>query len=106
MNNDSSLNKEQILQLTALAMDLAREGKITELTEFLDHGFPIDIQDPDGNTLLMLAAYKGEVDTVTMLLNRGANVDIRNNRDQSPSPEPFSRVKRLFACSLWRPVPI
>lgn len=84
MNNDSSLNKEQILQLTALAMDLAREGRSTELAEFLDHGFPIDIQDPDGNTLLMLAAYKGEVDTVTMLLNRGANVDIRNNRDQSP----------------------
>ncbi len=84
MSNDSSLNKEQILQLTALAMDLAREGRNAELAEFLDHGLPIDIQDPDGNTLLMLAAYKGEADTVTMLLNRGANVDIRNNRDQSP----------------------
>lgn len=84
MSNDSSLNEEQTAQLIVVAMDLAREGKSAELAEFLDHGFAIDAQDTDGNTLLMLAAYKGEVDTVDMLLGRGANVDIRNNRDQSP----------------------
>lgn len=84
MTNTSPLNDDQAAKVLALAMDLAREGKTTELAEFLDHGLPVDVQDPDGNTLLMLATYKGQGATVTMLLGRGANADIRNGRDQSP----------------------
>lgn len=84
MTNESSLNEEQTAQAIALAMDLARDGNTTELTEFLDHGLAVDVQDQDGNTLLMLAAYKGRAGTVSMLLARGANTDIRNGRDQTP----------------------
>lgn len=84
MTNTSPLNDDQAAKVLALAMDLAREGKTTELAEFLDHGLPLDAQDPEGNTLLMLATYKGQGATVTMLLGRGANADIRNGRDQSP----------------------
>ncbi|MET4003298.1 MULTISPECIES: ankyrin repeat domain-containing protein [Arthrobacter] len=84
MTNNPSFNEEQTAQLISIAMDLAREGKNAELAEFLDHGLSIDVQDPDGNTLLMLAAYKGASETVSLLIGRGANVDIRNNRDQSP----------------------
>lgn len=65
-------------------MDLAREGKTGELAEFLDHGLPVDALDPDRNTLLMLASYHGQEETLDMLLARGANPDIRNVRDQSP----------------------
>ncbi|MDJ0316946.1 MULTISPECIES: ankyrin repeat domain-containing protein [Arthrobacter] len=84
MTNNPSLNEDQTARIIALAMDLARDGKTTELAEFLDHGLAIDVQDPEGNTLLMLAAYKGASETVAALLKRGANVDIRNSRDQSP----------------------
>ena len=84
MTDNAPLNEEQTAKVVALAMDLAREGKTTELAEFLDHGLGIDVQDPDGNTLLMLAAYKGQAETVAVLLERGANADIRNGRDQSP----------------------
>ena len=84
MTTNAPLNEDQSAAVVALAMDLARAGKTAELAEFLDHGLPIDAQDAEGNTLLMLAAYKGEVDTVAMLTGRGANVDIRNGRDQSP----------------------
>lgn len=84
MTNNPSLNEDQTARIIALAMDLARDGKTTELAEFLDHGLAIDVQDPEGNTLLMLAAYKGASETVAALLKRGANVDIRNGRDQSP----------------------
>lgn len=84
MTNTSPLNDDQSAQVIALAMDMAREGKTTELAEFLDHGLPVDAQDTDGNTLLLLAAYKGQAGTVALLLERGANVDIRNGRDQSP----------------------
>ena len=71
-------------QIVAVAMDLARDGRTADLALFLDHGFPVDLQDPAGNTLLMLAAYHGHLDTVSTLVARGADVDRRNERDQSP----------------------
>ncbi|MEO6530732.1 MAG: ankyrin repeat domain-containing protein [Specibacter sp.] len=83
-STDASLNDEQAQRLVALAMDLARAGEMAQLTEFLDHDFPIDQSDAQGNTLLMLAAYSGQGETVAMLLAKGANPDLRNARDQSP----------------------
>jgi len=44
----------------------------------------VKVTDAAGNTLLMLAAYHGHEETVAMLLERGADPDIRNARDQSP----------------------
>jgi ankyrin repeat protein len=79
-----TLDPEQAQRVIALAMDLAREGRTDELVEFLDHGLPVDVQDRDGNTLVMLAAYHGHADTVRALVDRGADVDLRNGRDQSP----------------------
>lgn len=78
------LTPEQRDRVVALAMDLARAGRSTELMEFLDHGLPVDQRDPEGNTLLMLAAYHGRSETVRSLIERGADVDLRNDRDQSP----------------------
>ncbi|MDQ2622621.1 MAG: ankyrin repeat domain-containing protein [Actinomycetota bacterium] len=78
------LSDEQVKQVIAIAMDLAREGSTEELLEFFDHGLPIDTQDGDGNTALMLAAYHGRAGTVRALIERGADVDLRNSRDQSP----------------------
>ncbi|MCK9249972.1 MAG: ankyrin repeat domain-containing protein [Solirubrobacteraceae bacterium] len=78
------LSEEQTKRVVAIAMDLAREGRTDELLEFVDHGLPVDVQDPDGNTALMLAAYHGRPDTVRALVGRGADVDLRNARGQSP----------------------
>lgn len=80
----SELTPEQTARVVALAMDLARAGETEELGEFLDHGLPVDCQDEDGNTLLMLAAYHGHAATVRALAERGADVDLRNDRDQAP----------------------
>lgn len=79
-----ALDPEQSARVVELAMDLAREGKTDELKEFLEHGLPVDAQDPQGNSLLMLAAYHGQVETLRMLVTAGADVDLRNDRDQSP----------------------
>ncbi|MET9594272.1 ankyrin repeat domain-containing protein [Streptomyces sp. NPDC006516] len=78
------LSEEQTGQLVAIVMDLARQGRSEELLEFFDHGLPLDAQDPEGNTALMLAAYHGRTETVRALVARGADVDLRNGRDQSP----------------------
>lgn len=78
------LSDEQVDRVVAIAMDFARQGSTDELMEFFDHGLPLDVQDPDGNTALMLAAYRGHVGTVRALIERGADVDRRNSRDQNP----------------------
>ena len=70
--------------MVELAMHFAREGMTDELAGFVDHGLPVDVQDDDGNTPLMLAAYHGHAPTVRMLVRHGADVDLRNHRDQSP----------------------
>lgn len=79
-----SLTPEETTRVVALAMDLARDGQREELAGFVDHGLPVDVQDDDGNTLLMLAAYHGHAETVRMLIERGADVDLPNARQQSP----------------------
>jgi uncharacterized protein len=78
------LSAEQTNKLIAMAMDLARQGSTAELLEFFDHGLPVNTQDESGNTALMLAAYHGHPETVQALIERGADVDLRNGRDQSP----------------------
>ncbi|EIE98948.1 ankyrin repeat domain-containing protein [Saccharomonospora glauca] len=82
--SEGGLTPEQVERVVAIAMDLAREGDTGQLLEFLDHGLPVNVTDPQGNTLLMLAAYHGHAATVRALLDRGADPDLRNARDQSP----------------------
>lgn len=79
-----SLSEDQTARIIALAMDLARQGDTAGLLAFLDHGLPVDAQDGEGNTALMLAAYHGHAETVQALVDRGADVDLRNSRDQAP----------------------
>ncbi|WP_258342721.1 ankyrin repeat domain-containing protein [Saccharopolyspora gregorii] len=82
--SDGGLTPEQTERVVAIAMDLAREGDTAQLLEFVEHGLPVDVADADANTLLMLAAYHGHAATVRALLDRGADPDRRNARDQSP----------------------
>ncbi len=81
---DPPLSDEHVARVVALAHDLAREGRAAELLEFVEHGLPVDVRDPDGNTALMLAAYRGHAATVRALLERGADPDALNSRGQSP----------------------
>lgn len=80
----SGLTPEQTQRVVEIAMDLARAGETNDLTEFVEHGLPVDQVDGAGNSLLMLAAYHGHADTVSALIGRGADVDLRNGNDQAP----------------------
>nr|WP_238695524.1 ankyrin repeat domain-containing protein [Ornithinimicrobium flavum] len=64
--------------------DLARAGDTDRLAAYVDAGAPVDLTDPQGNTLLMLGAYHGHASTVRALAERGADVDRLNDRGQSP----------------------
>ena len=83
-SDQRSLSDEQIAQVIELAMEAARTGATDEVLGFVGHGLPIDVQDPQGNTLLMLAAYAGHRETVASLLGHGADSNIANDRNQPP----------------------
>ena len=84
MSEDRPLTPDETARVVELAMHFAREGMTTELAGFVEHGLPADVQDEDGNTPLMLAAYHGHAATVRRLVELGADVDRCNHRGQSP----------------------
>ncbi len=88
MRGDLALTR----QLLERGARLAREGwtplhyaasgpepKVVEL--LLDRGAPIDALSPNGTTPLMMAARYGSIDAADLLLRRGANKALRNQRD-------------------------
>ncbi|GAA1755251.1 MAG TPA: ankyrin repeat domain-containing protein [Tetrasphaera sp.] len=77
------LDADQQARIVEIALDLAREGRTDELVEFLDHGLPVDVTGPNGDTALMLAAYHGHAGLVRTLIDRGANLNALNARGQS-----------------------
>jgi hypothetical protein len=64
--------------------DLARAGTTDELIGHLDAGVSVDVTDEAGNTLVMLAAYHEQADTVRALTARGADVNRANHNGQTP----------------------
>ena len=74
----------EVVDLAHVLFDLARGGEAQRLAAYVDAGAPVDLTDPSGNTLLMLAAYHGHASTVSALLDRGADADLANDKGQTP----------------------
>lgn len=82
-----SLAKEEekrYAELQLMALDMAGSGDTTELGKMVLAGLPVNLCDSKGNSLLMLAAYSGQVETADMLLKHDADVDRRNDHGQTP----------------------
>ena len=62
----------------------ARHGRIVEIERHLDKGIPIDVRDPYGNTLLIIACQNGNKRVAKLLLRRGANINGRNHKGNTP----------------------
>ena len=63
--------------------DLARTGRTAELTALLDSGWPVNLTNAQGDSLLILAAYYRHADTVAALIERGVDLDRVNDRGQT-----------------------
>lgn len=63
--------------------DLARSGETAELAANVDAGLPVNLSNDKGDTLLILAAYHDHPQTVSALLQRGADHGRINDRGQS-----------------------
>lgn len=74
----------EAVELAHRIFDLARDGGTSALSAYLRSGVPVDLTDPAGNTLLMLAAYHGRPETVQLLIDAGADLDRANDRGQTP----------------------
>lgn len=75
---------DDAIELAHQLLDMARQGRGEQLGAHLDAGAPVDLTDPSGNTLLMLAAYHGHAGLVRDLARRGADLDALNDRGQAP----------------------
>lgn len=74
---------DEVIEFGHRMLDLARAGD-RDLLAYVDAGVPADLTGPDGNTLLMLAAYHGHAALVAGLAELGADPDRCNDRGQSP----------------------
>ena len=61
-----------------------QQGDVDTWTRLLKTGTDITIRDPDGNTPLHLAALNGNRKLVSVLLDRGAEVDAQNEANATP----------------------
>ena len=74
----------ETLALAHALFDAAREGNTALLAGYLAAGAPAAMTNAAGDSLLMLAAYHGHVDTVRLILAHGGDANTANDRGQTP----------------------
>ncbi len=80
----TATEENRYAELQLLALEMARTGDTVELEKMIIAGLPINLRDGKGNSLLMLAAYNDQPDTVAILLKHGAETEHRNDHGQTP----------------------
>jgi|SRR5699024_5093296 len=76
------LTDDQLEFLNTL-FDYARNGQVQALSSAIDQGIPVNLRNHNGDTFLILAAYREQAEIVNALLARDADVNALNNRGQS-----------------------
>lgn len=79
----------------------AGRGWTDVVERILDSGAAIELVDDEGATPLMHAAQKGELETIELLRNRGANVLVKNFAGESIEDlVKYRRAEVLKACGI------
>lgn len=86
-----------------------RHGRAEEIERLLSKGIPVDIRDAFGNTLLIIACQNGNKRITKALLRRGANINARNYKGNTPlhycyhcKPPPLCPcMPWLMRCCRW-----
>ncbi|GJE16296.1 hypothetical protein AIGOOFII_1000 [Methylobacterium marchantiae] len=74
----------ETLAFAGRVFQYARMGHSEELAELLAQGLPANIRNDKGDSLLMLAAYNGQVETARIILDHGGDPELSNDRGQTP----------------------
>ena len=72
--------EKEYQDLVELFFDAARIGDNEVLETFVSQGFPIDQRNNQSYTALMVAAYGGNKESVSLLLDLGANACLQDKR--------------------------
>jgi ankyrin repeat protein len=71
------------LEVIEGVFDLARQGRSGPLAEMIEAGVPVDVRNPRQDTLLIVATYAEQAETVAELIARGADLDAVNANGQT-----------------------
>lgn len=74
---------DEIQDFATKLFDFTRTGDTT-LLEYISQGVNVDMVNQDGQSFIMLAAYHGHAELVRLLAAVGADVNLLNDRGQSP----------------------
>nr|WP_223296549.1 ankyrin repeat domain-containing protein [Shewanella pealeana] len=80
----------------------ARTGDIEVLNHFIEAGFPIDQRNNQSYSALMVAAYNGQAQAASVLLEHGANACLQDKRGNTAMmgaviKAEFAIVKQLYS---------
>lgn len=79
----SSLPDQERRDFITGIFDLVRAGQLAPLTEMLESGVPVNLQNERDDSLLIIAAYAQKPEIVSTLLARGADTGIVNSMGQT-----------------------
>ena len=60
-------------------IEAARDGDESRISSLLDNKIDINLQESDGQTALIWACYYGHERTVSLLIERGADISLVNH---------------------------
>jgi hypothetical protein len=76
------------------------------IARLLTAGLPINARNPEGWTLLHVAAWKGDLKMVRYLIDQGADPSARNSKGETPGQVTFdAQVRSMLAGSSKAPGP-
>jgi len=64
--------------------EAAKNGDVEQLKQALESGFDVNSVDEKQNTALHIAASKGHLDAMHLLIENGAGLDLTNERLSTP----------------------
>jgi ankyrin repeat protein len=87
-------------EATAPVMDPAAAARVERVRQSLEQGLDVNKADPDGRTVMMMAAFEGYTEVVEVLLEYGAEVDRRDDAGRTAlmyaSSGPFPQTVELL----------
>eukprot|EP01125_Pyxidicula_operculata_P014464 TRINITY_DN4816_c0_g1_i2.p1 TRINITY_DN4816_c0_g1~~TRINITY_DN4816_c0_g1_i2.p1 ORF type:complete len:483 (-),score=102.82 TRINITY_DN4816_c0_g1_i2:129-1577(-) len=85
-DDDDKLIQNDIISdlMPSLLCSAAGQGNLKQLQELLIENVSVNIQDYDGRSPLHLAASEGHYDTVVYLIDRKADINAKDKRNQTP----------------------
>lgn len=78
--NSNAFTEEDVEDI----FSFARHGRCEEIEKLLNKGIPVDLRDEWGNTLLIIACQNGNKRVAKNVLRRGANINSRNLKGNTP----------------------